>query len=138
MRPKPVRKFDEHGRFLKTSEKILDYATRQQVRVEVEAGVKDGELKTSIYRRLAAKHLRECQNHRTRGERSMKRFFPSQPVKFSIAGQRARYSTAKSFAGVAVSTTWFEDQSGLPARPVRVERLELDVEGACFAPKVAA
>lgn len=41
---------------LKTSQKILDYATRQQVRADVDAGVKDGELKTSIYRRLAVKH----------------------------------------------------------------------------------
>ena len=57
MRPKPVRKSDEHGRYLKTSEKIFDYATRQQARAEIEAGVKGGDLKTAAtYRRLAVKH----------------------------------------------------------------------------------
>ena len=67
----------------------------------------------------------------------MKWFFPGQPVKF-----RSQVS-AHVFHGRVVRQCgsehyMVEDQSGLTARPVKVARLELDVEGACFTPKVAA
>jgi hypothetical protein len=67
----------------------------------------------------------------------MKRFFPGQPVKFKSE------ASAHVFHGQVVRRCGsehyvVEDQSGLPARPVRAVRLELDVEGVCFTPKVAA
>lgn len=66
-----------------------------------------------------------------------RRFFPGQPVKFQSQ------ASAHVFHGQVVRQCGsehylVEDQSGLPARLVIVARLEFDVEGACFTPKVAA
>jgi hypothetical protein len=67
----------------------------------------------------------------------MKRFFPGQPAKFkSDASDHVFHVQVVRQCGG--EDYMVEDRSGLPARTVRTARLELDVAGACFAPKVAA
>jgi hypothetical protein len=67
----------------------------------------------------------------------MKRFFGGQPVKFK-SGTSDYVFHGRVVRRISDTDYLVEDRSGLAPRPVRTERLEPDVEGACFTPKVAA
>ena len=67
----------------------------------------------------------------------MKRFFAGQSVKFK-SGTSDYVFHGRVVSRIGDADYMVEDRSGLPPRPLKADRLEPDVEGACFMPKVAA
>jgi uncharacterized protein YdeI (BOF family) len=67
----------------------------------------------------------------------MEKFLSGQPVKFKslMTDHVFRGRIVRRIAG---DDYMVEDRSGRPPRPINVIRLEPDVDGAFFAPKVAA